>query len=244
MSLKSINIQDGAIFISDAHDNVIRDGFYKFLQKIDSAEIKTTQLFLMGDMLDLLIGEISYLCKKHKKYIELIDKIASKIELFYFEGNHDFLLKNLFKNVKVIDINSQPLTCKVKDKNILLSHGDKYGDLKHNIYTIVIRNKWLLRFLNFLDNNCNFCISKKILNDLQEKNICRTIDDFQNKVKSKLPKYSTDNIDMIAEGHYHQDSFFDVNGIKYINFPSFACNQSYFIVQLSPEIKFKRGYDV
>jgi UDP-2,3-diacylglucosamine hydrolase len=244
MSLDMINIQDGAIFISDAHDNAKRDGFYKFLQKIDSGEIKTIQLFLMGDMLDLLIGEISYLREKHKKYIELIDKIASKIELFYFEGNHDFLLKNLFENVKVIDISSQPLTCKINDKNILLSHGDKYGDFKHKLYTLFIRSKILLKFLNFIDKNCNSCVSKKILSDLQEKNICKKIKNFQDKIESKIPSYSLKDIDMIVEGHYHQDKVFEVNDVKYINFPSFACNQSYIIVQLSPEIKFKRGYDV
>ncbi len=244
MFLDMIEIQDSAIFISDAHDNALRDGFYKFLQKIDSGEIKTTQIFLMGDMLDLLIGEISYLSKKHHKYISLIDKIASKIELFYFEGNHDFLLKSLFKNAKIIDIQSQPLTCKIKDKKILLSHGDKYGDLKHNFYTKIIRSRFLLKFLNFIDIICTSCISKKILSDLQEKKICRTIENFEEKIKNKISNYRQKEIDIIAEGHYHQDKAFEIDNIKYINFPSFACNQSYIIVQLLPEIKFKRGYDV
>jgi len=244
MSLDIIEIKDGAIFISDAHDNAIRDGFYKFLQKIDSGEIKSTQIFLMGDMLDLLIGEISYLSEKHHKYIELIDKIAFKIELFYFEGNHDFLLKSLFKNANIIDIQSQPLTCKIKDKKILLSHGDKYGDLKHNLYTQAIRSKFLLKFLNSIDIICTSCISKRILSDLQDKNICRKIENFKDKIENKITNYNLKEIDIIAEGHYHQDEVFEINNIKYINFPSFACNQSYIIVQLFPEIKFKRGYDV
>jgi len=244
MSLDMLDIHDGAIFISDSHDNANRDGFYKFLQKIDSGKIKTTQIFLMGDMLDLLVGEISYLRKKHHRYIELIDKIALKIELFYFEGNHDFGLRNLFKNAKVIEIESQPLICKIKNKRILLSHGDKYGDFKHNLYTSFIRNRFLLKFLNFIDKNCNSCISKRILSDLKDKDICKKIENFQNNIVNKISDYNLHDIDMIAEGHYHQDEVFEVNGIKYINFPSFACNQSYIIVQSFLEIKFKRGYDV
>ncbi len=237
-------IKEGAIFISDAHENDERDGFYRFLQKIESKKIQTSQLFLMGDIFDLLIGEISYLKNRYEKEIKLIDKIAQDIEVFYFEGNHDFSLKSIFENVEIIDISSQPTLFEINHEKILLLHGDKYGDLKHQIFTTAIRSKFLLGLLNVFDKICSSCISKKILKDLKRKNICTKIDNFQEIVVQKLEQYPSLNIALIAEGHYHQDVVFDINGIKYINFSSFACNQSYFIVQLSPEIKFMRGYDV
>ena len=51
-------------------------------------------------------------------------------------------------------------------------------------------------------------------------------------------KNSYPKVDVVAEGHYHQNVDFMVSGTHYINFSSFACNQSYFSVQSSSETEF------
>ncbi len=225
-------IQNGAIFIADAHENDKRDKFYHFLEQIDKKEIKTTQLFLMGDMFDLLVGKVDYTVLKYKKYIDLIEKISLHVEVFYFEGNHDFSLGNIFKNVKVIPIQAQPIKFTLdNNKEALLSHGDKYGDVWHSVYTSAIRYGTLLSFLNFIDNKIDNKISKKIIADLLEKNICAKIDNFEEKIKNKISKYNVKSERYIIEGHYHQNRKFEFDNIKYINFASFACNQSYFTVE-------------
>jgi UDP-2,3-diacylglucosamine hydrolase len=128
-------IKNGAIFIADAHENDKRDKFYRFLECIESKKITTPQLFLMGDMFDLLVGKVEYSVKKYQKYIDLIEKISLHVEVFYFEGNHDFALSNLFKNVKVIPIQLQPMKFVLEDNTLVyLSHGDKYGGFVHNTY--------------------------------------------------------------------------------------------------------------
>ena len=233
-----LKIKDGALFISDAHENDKRDGFYRFLLKIKSKEIDPPQLFLMGDIFDLLVGEVKYTREKYKKELDLIEEIGKHIEVFYFEGNHDFLLKNLFKNVKVIDFDMQPKLFLMQNSRVLLSHGDKYSDRLHAIYTNIIRNRYLIKILNIFDIIFGYRISKKIENNLLKKHICSQIDGFQNIIKNKIDKNINNIADIIAEGHYHQNRCFIYKNIKYINFPSFACNQSYFIVQLSSETKF------
>ena len=74
-------LQDKAIFIADAHESENRDDFFKFLKKIENKEITTPQLFLMGDMFDLLVGDIAYTVKKYQKYIDLIEKISLHVEV-------------------------------------------------------------------------------------------------------------------------------------------------------------------
>jgi len=242
------NIKEGAIFISDAHENDKRDTFYHFLCMVESKEINPTQLFLMGDMFDLLIGEIKYLKDKYKEHIDLIEKIARNIEVFYFEGNHDFSLKHIFDNVKVINIDMQPIVFQISNQKVLLSHGDKYGGKIHTFYTKIIRNRTLLKTLNKVDELGNFFISKKIEKDLLKKKICTKISNFTEIISKKIEKYVDIRTNMIAEGHYHQNRRFRYKKYEYINFSSFACDQSYFIVQLNPDIKFiekkLRGYDV
>ncbi len=83
-----LKIKDRAIFIADGHENSKRDSFYKFLKKLQSKEIETPQLFLLGDMFDLLFGNITYTINKHKKEIDLLNSLSKEIEIHYFEGNH------------------------------------------------------------------------------------------------------------------------------------------------------------
>ena len=121
-------IKYGAIFIGDAHENVNRDSFLKFLHAIDSGKIpEPPQIFLLGDMFDFLSGESEFTINLYAEHLRLINKISEKIEIFYFEGNHDFRLSNLFnktrdfwdghevqsyKNVKIYDISAQPANFK------------------------------------------------------------------------------------------------------------------------------------
>jgi len=241
-----LNIQNGAIFIADAHEDENRSDFYKFLKKIDINELKTKQLFLMGDMFDLLVGEAEYGVKKYDKYIKLIDKIALHVEVIYLEGNHDFALNSLFKNVKIISLNNQPLKAKLEDNSIVyLSHGDKYEDFTHNIYTKMIRSNFVLKLLNIVDKISNYKVSKSIEQAQLKKNLCKKIDNFEEIITSKLPFYRAEKGSYIVEGHYHQCHNFVYDKINYINLPSFACNQSYFIVECFQNEKFAlRGCNV
>jgi UDP-2,3-diacylglucosamine hydrolase len=234
-----LKIKNGAVFIADAHENDKRKSFYHFLQLIESKEIKTPQLFLMGDMFDLLVGKVEYSVKKYKKYIDLIDKISLHVEVFYFEGNHDFALENLFKNVQIIPIQSQPKKFFLEDETLVyLAHGDKYGGFVHNSYTKLIRSNTVLKFLNIIDSKKDNFIAKKIENDQFRKNICTKIENFEDIITAKLPFYKAEQNSFIVEGHYHQNHSFSQNGYNYINLPSFACNQSYFIVECFKREKF------
>ena len=229
-------IQEGALFIADAHDSAERSFFFDFLLHVK--QNLPPQLFLMGDMFDLLVGSVVHGVTQYQRYIDLIDEIGTQCEVYYFEGNHDFDLSTLFKHVKIIPIEAQPLTCKLPSgKTCLLLHGDKYGaTLINRAYTKTIRNQCVLKVLNFIDEHTHSSISKKIQKDQRTKNLCRRIENFTTQIQHKLPLYP--KTDIIAEGHYHQNVAFMVSNVHYINFPSFACNQSYFSVQSSSETEF------
>lgn len=230
-------ILDGAIFIADAHENEKRDNFWRFLSDIESKKILPTQLFLMGDMFDLLVGEITATHKFAQKYIDKLEILAKNFPIFYFEGNHDFNLKSLFKNVKIFSFKHQPQTFYTPAGNILLSHGDKYGNFFYKSYTYFIRNTITSSSLNFLNECLKGAISSYIINNQYKKNICNKIDNFEEKILSKLKYYPTENIKAIFEGHYHQNQNFLHENVSYYNFSSFACDKSYFVVQFAPSMK-------
>jgi len=204
-------LKKGAILIADAHYPNHNKSLLDILKALESGKIESPQLILMGDIFDLLVGGSTYLKSIFKTEIELIDKLAKKIEIIYIEGNHDFNLKSLFKNVKIFKIEQQPVEFKYDTKTVALSHGDKYQmNLSYKIYTKLIRNPIILKLLPEF-------IAKNKLASMYDKKICKEIENFDKLAKSIAHNYKAD---IIIEGHYHQGVVVD----NYISLPSLACS--------------------
>lgn len=215
-------IEDGAIFIADSHFSKKNDELVYFLEKIKKKEIYISQLFLMGDIFDFISQESKYFIKINKIVIDLLNTISKDVKITYLEGNHDFNLKGIFKNIKIVRLEEQPIYFRYQDKKIALSHGDNFTSWKYMAYSKIIRNSIFLKFLNFLD--VNYFISKKIENMLHKKSICHKIEKFRNIVEKRVYFY---NSDVIIEGHYHQGDKFLIDGKLYINIPSLTCQKEY-----------------
>lgn len=220
-----LSIEQKAIFVADSHYNERKPEFLIFLKKLKNKEINTTQLFLMGDMFDFISGESKYFIKRNQELIDIINELAQEIEVIYLEGNHDYNMEVLLKNVKVVKRENQPLIAKYKDKSVSLSHGDNFTPWHYNLYCKIIRNHTLLVFLNCIDFK-DF-ISKKIYYSLIEKNICSRMQDFNSFAKKRINNYKSD---IIIEGHFHQGKEFSSNNQLYVNIPSLFCDKKYFVL--------------
>lgn len=217
-----LSIKNDAIFVADAHFNKKNREFLTFLKKVESNEIITKQLFLMGDIFDFISGESKYFIQQNSDAINLLNKLSKDIEIIYLEGNHDYNLKIIFPNMEVIKRENQPLLAKLNDKTIALSHGDNFINWKYDLYCKFIRNTVFLRFMNFID--INFFISKKIEEALVKKNICHTIRNFEHIVSKRVKNYDAN---IIIEGHYHQGNSYFLDEKMYINIPSLCCQKEY-----------------
>lgn len=236
--MQKIIIKENAIFIADAHENENRRGFWVFLQALKDKKIQTPQLFLMGDIFDLLIYEVKATHGFAKAYIDLLEELANEIEIIYLEGNHDFNLAKFFKNVKVFSIKQQPLLCEFQDKTLVkLAHGDIFLKPFLQFCLKSLRNHYLLFFLNFLNIISKEKITQKILKNQNKKQLIRKIHHFSALIKERLKHY---NIGFVIEGHYHQDVFLEYENIKYLNLATFAYKESFFVVKYEPEIRFHK----
>ncbi|EGK8090933.1 metallophosphoesterase [Campylobacter lari] len=236
--MQKIIIKENAIFIADAHENENRCGFWDFLQALKDKKIQTPQLFLMGDIFDLLIYEVKATHDFAKAYIDLLEELAGEIEIIYLEGNHDFNLAKFFKKVKVVNIKQQPLPCEFQDKTLVkLAHGDIFLKPFLQFFLKSLRNHYLLIFLNFLNVVSKEKITRKILKNQHKKQLIRKIPHFVTLMKERIKHY---DVKFIIEGHYHQDVFLEFESIKYLNLPTFAYKESFFIVKYEPEIRFHK----
>jgi UDP-2,3-diacylglucosamine hydrolase len=239
------NIASGAIFIADSHYNPLgRTEVAPLLEAIASGEIQTTQLFLMGDISDLLIGKFAYSRERNRALIDAINKIAqSKIDVWYFEGNHDFALKGVFdEKVKIVSKACQPKAFRFEDKRVWLLHGDYRVELRYAIYAAFMRTRiglWLTHILslNFVDNRLLKWIEKRQFN----KRLKYDIPDFKTRRVKKISDLLS-AANLTIEGHFHQncrfmveESSFAARASMYCNLASFACEKSYLRIQSERE---------
>ena len=217
-----IEIEDGAIFIADAHYPDYGDKFLEILEDIDKNRLDTKQLFLMGDIFNLLFGYSKYIKSFVQDAIDLLQKLSTKIDIYYIEGNHDFCLKEIFPNITIFTIEEQPVKFRLNSQDIYLSHGDRYKtSLIYIIYTKLLRNRTTIRLLLPFEK----AIIDHRVKKLREKNICGKIKKFEKMMESIVKKYPKESL--IVEGHFHQNRLFK----NYISLPSLACQKKVAIVK-------------
>lgn len=211
-----IQIEEGALFVADAHYPTHGDALLQLLYRIETGEIRTPQLFLMGDIFDLLVGGMEKSYTPNDEAIGLIQSLSRHTDIFYFEGNHDFQLKKIFKNIKIYSRGDQPQYMVYKGYTVGLSHGDRFASgWKHDLLSRVLRNPLILTAIKWLKPNI---IAEKRTH-LSSKEICHELPDFETKAKEIFDSYSA--VHWVIEGHYHQGEKYE----EYISLPSLACQK-------------------
>jgi len=224
-----VEIKKGAFVVSDAHYSDKRPHFLDFLKDIESKKLNPTQLIFMGDIFDALFGSIDKTIERNKEAVSIIRRLSKSIDVIYIEGNHDFNLRDVFPDAKVFSINKQPFLCRYDNLKVVLAHGDYDAPLGYKIYTALIRNRYILKFLNLFDDY----ILNKLDAHLDKKDDCKKLEWFDSFMKKRVDKIS--ECDYFIEGHFHQNKRLSINNINYINLGVFACNQRYFIVKSSKD---------
>jgi UDP-2,3-diacylglucosamine hydrolase len=225
-----IEIRSGAVIVSDAHYSELRPELLGFLRKLEARE-ELPQLILMGDIFDLLFGEIPLTHERNKEAIAILRRICEKSEVIYLEGNHDYDLAKLFPGAAVFPLSKQPVVCSFEGRKVCLAHGDFGTDFIYRLYTALIRNPLIMRMLNLLNRVSNHFITDRLDAYLAKKDDCREFDGFEPYIHKRLKRQLLEGCDYFIEGHYHQNRQFDIGECRYINLPAFACKEKYVIVQ-------------
>jgi len=214
-------IKEKALFIADAHYPHHGDTFLTLLKKIETQTVKTPQLFLMGDIFDLLFGYNNYIKSFSQEGIALLNRLSTKLEIIYLEGNHDFCLKEIFPHIKVYSRAEQPIHFQLNNQDVYLSHGDSYETgFGYNLYSKILRNRTTLTLLKPFEKQ----IIDHRIKKLKAKKICGNFKGYQKRfdaIRNHYPKNS-----LIIEGHFHQGLVHE----NYISLPSLACQSSVAVV--------------
>jgi len=222
------SIQEQALFIADAHYPTHGDALLQLLYRIEAGNTTVSQLFLMGDIFDLLVGGLEESIPPNREAITLIESIAAKIPVYYFEGNHDFRLEKIFQEPYIIPREQQPSYMNSNGFIIGLSHGDRFAaGWRHDLMSHIVRKPWVIALINRLYPT----FVREKTKQLATKEICRELPGFEERAKRIFDAYK--GAYRVIEGHYHQAK--QIYG--YVALPSLACQKQVGLMQ-DGEIKF------
>lgn len=224
-------ILPGALIVSDAHYGKKRPQLLSFLKSIQMGSLAVPQLILMGDIFDLLFGQVPITAEMNHEAVEVLRRISEHIPVLYLEGNHDYNLEILFPEAYVVPLQRQPIACRCEEVSLLLAHGDFHQPLLYRVYTAFIRNPIMLAVLWQINRLLGNAIIEKLERYLEGKDDCYVMDGFEKFVALHLASLELSNTDVFIEGHYHQGRRFEIRGVQYFNIDAFACNHCYAIVR-------------
>ena len=133
-----------AIFIADAHLKRPTDENYRlllrFLQDLPSG---TERLFIMGDFFEFWLGDSPLPFPHYGPVLAQLQALTAQgVELFFFEGNHDFHLGNYFRATFGARVFPDETTLTMDGKRIYLCHGDRINraDYAYRLLRFAFRN--------------------------------------------------------------------------------------------------------
>jgi len=137
-------------FISDQHLGKERDEtikLKKLLSFFDFITPNADSLYIVGDFFDFYFEYKTQIPKRHFKVLaRLLEMVESGIKIYYFTGNHDFWVGDLFQSLG-ITVYKEGRSVTLQGKRIYIAHNSK----KFDPFEMVLKNRfsvWLFYLLH------------------------------------------------------------------------------------------------
>ncbi|WP_120952852.1 UDP-2,3-diacylglucosamine hydrolase [Helicobacter sp. L8] len=149
MSASFPSLSSDALFIADAHHKPDSPAFALLVDQLLKTPPK--QVFLMGDIFHILVGQVTSTLKPHRAMLDKIHALSQITQVFYFEGNHDLALSALkaLQRTEIYPRSRQPAFFRYKERLFSLAHGDLFVGRGYEIYIRLLKHSCAL--LGYLD---------------------------------------------------------------------------------------------
>lgn len=209
-----------AFFVSDIHLFSMEDPRAGILLRfLKSLERDTTHLFLMGDIFDLWIADHDIFANKFAQLShEIVNLVRRGVEVHYFEGNHDFHLKEFWQDKVGARVHEAPYYMTLGNYRVRLEHGDETNpeDRLYRFQRWTLRT-WLLEKMCFLAPSWFVRFIGETWSGQSRKKRPYVNQSLKDRVRRFVQEKSRErHFDLMICGHTHmRDDFeFEVNGKK------------------------------
>lgn len=224
-----LEVREDAVIVADSHTHKGDDALIHALNEV-CANRAPSQIILLGDISNLFVGAIPSSVDSNHALIKILESLANHAQIIYFEGNHDFALREALPFAMIVPRAKQPLLCRYAGCEILLSHGDILLNKQYEIYIRTLTARGILAMLRALDTLSRGKIYDFIDKKVQRKDIKLPqnadeitqwrIEAYKNYLKSRNLR-----VKAVIEGHFHINKCVKIDDFTYIALPSFYHNR-------------------
>ena len=150
------------VSISDVHieepSGAAHDLFCRFLDHERTRQADA--IILLGDIFDLAIGPYPEYVESFPSLFERLDALAKTTPIYYFQGNHDFHLMDIFRRQTLfshlgnIEICTEGRVFSVGKRKVYVEHGDdaQIGHYSYKAYKALINNPLMALLAKYILN--------------------------------------------------------------------------------------------
>ena len=143
-------MSDEYLFISDCHLDASRPEVTTTITDfLGQRATQARYLYILGDLFEVWLGDDDP-APEHRGVIDLLRRLASKVDVFFMAGNRDFLLGQAFAQAVNITLLDEPNILQLGKNRVVLIHGDTLctDDRDYQEFRARVRTaKWQSEFL-------------------------------------------------------------------------------------------------
>ena len=219
-----------AIF-SDLHLSLSRRSGHEALFVKTLGDLRrngTQELWLLGDIFDLMVGPFDFWTTRHPEFFMEIDAWTREgRSVVWVQGNHDFYLDELLAKRGVI-VSDDFVERRFGDKRVFLAHGDLVNpdDTKYLQWRAFTRSPWVRNLLSALPSFLRDDLLVKLGEKLSDKSRAQSRDEGRAGLEDLFVRYAKRKWDEgyagVCLGHSHIETLLESEGHFFLNLGSWV----------------------
>ncbi len=166
----------------------------------------TKRIFLLGDIFHYWVNDEQFIHDTYAPFLRRLQALANQgLELFFLEGNRDFLAVPFLERQPWIDVILNPTLLDLHGRAVYLGHGDElcWNDWQYQLFKSMIRSKPV----RFLERNLPASIKRGTVQRMEKASKSfvagKTHKTLQVPERAYHAVINT-GVDVIVHGHLHE----------------------------------------
>lgn len=210
----------GLRILSDLHLYGREDPLYqRFVQWLGETPPGDT-VALLGDIFDVWVGRSAYFRNRYHEFFDELKRLSEGgSKVIYIEGNHDFLMRDVFSDIGRFDLVETEREVRIGDQRIYLAHGDLANpdDTGYLRLRRLFRSQGFQSAVRLAPGTLIAAIGSKMSRysrarntPVDEKRSAVEIDHMRSVYRNFAIEKFREGYDHVVMGHCHDDDTFEV----------------------------------
>lgn len=221
-------------FISDAHLGLgsrseEKEKELRLVAFLDHVIGDGSDLFIVGDLFDAWFEYRTVIPKGfHRLFSKLEDLQSHGVAVHYLAGNHDYWIRDFFREYLGMKTYHEAFDITVDGKKILIHHGDGLSDhdTGYNILKKVLRNKFSIWLYSWLHPDIGIALARSISRGSRHYTSTKDYGEQDTMLKYASKKIE-EGYDIIVMGHRHKPTYKELGNGIYVNLGDWITHSPY-----------------